>query len=71
MARNIVLGSFAIGTVAGLRSMTAPAATLGAADSHWTGPARVAAAGELIADKLIALAEDALAIGLARAATAA
>jgi len=65
MARNIVLGSFAIGTVAGLRSVTAPAATLGAADSHWTGPARVAAAAELIADKLPATPPRLLPIALA------
>lgn len=52
MARNDLARSFGIGAVAGLRSMTAPAATLGAIDSHWTGAARIAAAGELVVDKL-------------------
>jgi len=52
MARDMLLRTFGIGVVAGLRSMTAPAATLGGADSRWTGPVRFLAAGELIADKL-------------------
>lgn len=52
MAPNDLARSFGIGAVAGLRSMTAPAATLGAIDSHWTGAARFAAAGELFVDKL-------------------
>lgn len=52
MSWNIVLRGIGIGAVAGLRSMTAPAATLGGADHHWTGPARIAAAGELLVDKL-------------------
>lgn len=52
MVLNVLIRSFGIGVVAGLRSMTGPAATLAAADSHWAGPARLAAAGELIVDKL-------------------
>lgn len=52
MVINILLRSLAIGAVAGLRSMTAPAVTLGAADSVWAGTARIAAAGELVVDKL-------------------
>ncbi|GAC1301777.1 MAG: hypothetical protein NVSMB19_10290 [Vulcanimicrobiaceae bacterium] len=52
MALNVFARSFGIGAVAGLRSMTAPAAILAGADSHWTGPARLAAAGELLVDKL-------------------
>lgn len=52
MALNIFVRGFALGAAAGLRSMTAPATLLGAADSHWTGPARLAAAGELVVDKL-------------------
>jgi len=38
--------------VAGLRTMTAPAATLGALDSPWTGAGRLLAVGEYLADKL-------------------
>ncbi len=49
---NIYARTFGIGAAAGFRSLTAPAATLGAADSHWTGAARLAAAGELLVDKL-------------------
>ena len=52
MVLNVLVRCFAIGVVAGLRSMTAPAATLAAADSHWAGPARFAATGELAVDKL-------------------
>lgn len=52
MALSVLVRGLGIGAAAGLRSMSAPAATLGGADSHWTGPARLAAAGELIVDKL-------------------
>ncbi len=52
MVLNDLARSFGIGAAAGLRSMTAPAATLAGADSHWTGPARLAAAGEMVVDKL-------------------
>lgn len=52
MSAPLVLRAFAIGTVAGLRSMTAPAATLLAHESMWAGPAAFAAVGEGIVDKL-------------------
>ncbi|GAC1521525.1 MAG: DUF4126 family protein [Vulcanimicrobiaceae bacterium] len=52
MTDHPLIRAFVLGAAAGLRSMTAPAATLGAAKSRWTGPARIAAAGELIVDKL-------------------
>lgn len=52
MSAPLVLRAFAIGTVAGLRSMTAPAATLLANESMWAGPVAFAAAGEAIVDKL-------------------
>lgn len=52
MAIDILLRGLGIGAVAGLRSMAAPAAVLAGADSHWTGPARLAAVGELVVDKL-------------------
>ncbi len=52
MALPITLRTFTIGTVAGLRSMTAPAATLLARNSVWAGPVAFAAAGEMIVDKL-------------------
>ena len=41
-----------MGTVAGLRSMTAPAAVLLATESIWAGPVAFAAVGEAIVDKL-------------------
>jgi uncharacterized membrane protein len=46
------LKSLGIGGVAGLRAVTAPAATLGLLDSPWTGLARLLAAGEYVGDKL-------------------
>ena len=52
MALPMTLRTFALGTVAGLRSMTAPAATLLAHGSVWAGPVAFASAGELIVDKL-------------------
>ncbi len=41
-----------IGAVAGLRSFTAPAATLATGGSAWTGLVTALAAGECVADKL-------------------
>ncbi len=41
-----------IGAVAGLRSFTAPAATLATGGSAWTGIVTALAAGECVADKL-------------------
>jgi uncharacterized membrane protein len=49
---EIVVRCFGIGAVAGLRSMTAPAATLLAAEHPWRFAACAAAAGELVVDKL-------------------
>jgi uncharacterized membrane protein len=46
------LSSLGIGAVAGLRSMTAPAATLLSAGNSWAPLAMALAAGELVADKL-------------------
>jgi len=69
-----------IGAVAGMRSMTAPAATLSARDHPFAGLAVAAAAGELVVDKLPLtpprtlpgpLAVRALAGGLAGGAVAA
>ena len=44
--------SLGIGAVAGLRTFTAPAAVHATGDSLWAGPLFVAAAGELVGDKL-------------------
>ncbi len=52
MSASLILRAFAIGTVAGLRSMTAPAATLLENESVWAGPVAFAAVGEAIVDKL-------------------
>ncbi len=46
------LRSLGIGAVAGLRSMTAPAATLRSGGSSWAPLATALAAGECLADKL-------------------
>jgi len=55
VAASSYFKAFGIGAVAGLRTMTAPAATLGAKDSPWTGVGRLLALGEYIADKLPAI----------------
>ena len=52
MAANSYVKALGIGAVAGLRSMTAPAATLGGGGSPWTGIGRFLALGEIIGDKL-------------------
>jgi uncharacterized membrane protein len=52
MANTAYLRALSIGAVAGLRTFTAPAATLGIGRQVWSGLAIVAAAGELVADKL-------------------
>ena len=52
MATSVYARSLGIGAVAGLRSMTAPAATLLAGDRPFAGLAILAGAGELIVDKL-------------------
>jgi uncharacterized membrane protein len=52
MANSAYLRAFGIGAVAGLRTFTAPAATLGIDRQVWSGIVMVLAAGELIADKL-------------------
>ena len=52
MATTAYLKALGIGAVAGLRAMTAPAATLGARNSAWTGAARLLAFGEYVGDKL-------------------
>jgi uncharacterized membrane protein len=52
MALQAYLRALGIGAVAGLRTFTAPAATLAAGRQVWGGLAIVAAAGELFADKL-------------------
>lgn len=52
MAASVYARSLGIGAVAGLRSMTAPAATLLADDRPFAGVALLAGAGELIVDKL-------------------
>ena len=41
-----------VGASAGLRTFTAPAATLAAGGSRWARPALVVATGELVGDKL-------------------
>lgn len=52
MALTTYARSLGIGAIDGLRSMTAPAATLLAGDKPLAGLALVAAGGELIVDKL-------------------
>lgn len=52
MATTAYLKAFGIGAVAGLRAMTAPAATLAARSSPWTGAGRLLAFGEYVGDKL-------------------
>jgi uncharacterized membrane protein len=51
MANTAYARALGIGAVAGLRTFTAPAATLGVDRHLWSGAAMFAAAGELIADK--------------------
>jgi uncharacterized membrane protein len=52
MSFSPYLRSLGIGAVAGLRSMTAPAATLRSARNRWAPLATALAAGEYLADKL-------------------
>jgi uncharacterized membrane protein len=52
MGLDTYFRSAAIGASAGLRTFSAPAATLAAGGSAWTGIAIFVAAGELIFDKL-------------------
>lgn len=52
MANTPYLRALGIGAVAGLRTFTAPAATLGIDRHVWSGVVILLAAGELIADKL-------------------
>jgi uncharacterized membrane protein len=52
LANNAYFRALGIGAVAGLRTFTAPAATLGIDRQVWSGVVLVLAAGELIADKL-------------------
>jgi uncharacterized membrane protein len=52
MSFSPYLRSLGIGAVAGLRSMTAPAATLRSAHNTWAPLATALAAGEVLADKL-------------------
>lgn len=52
MAAYTYLRALGIGSVAGLRTATAVAATFEAIDSKWTGLAIAMAVGELVADKL-------------------
>jgi len=49
---NPYFAALQIGFVAGSRALVAPAATLAAEDSIWTGLAALAAVGELVIDKL-------------------
>jgi uncharacterized membrane protein len=51
-ATSAYLRAAGIGAVSGLRTFTAPAATLGARDNLWTGLVTALAAGEILADKL-------------------
>lgn len=52
LATTAYLKALGIGAVAGLRTMTAPAATLGARNSPWTGASRLLALAEYVGDKL-------------------
>jgi uncharacterized membrane protein len=52
MAISAYFKAACIGAVAGLRTMTAPAVTLAAQDSPWSGAGRLLAFGEYIGDKL-------------------
>ncbi len=52
LAAYAYLRAIGIGSVAGLRTATAVAATFEAIDSKWTGLAIAMAVGELVADKL-------------------
>ncbi len=52
MANTAYLRALGIGAVAGLRTFTAPAATLGIDRQLWSGVVFLLAAGELVADKL-------------------
>jgi uncharacterized membrane protein len=52
MVINAYVRALGIGAVAGLRTFTAPAATLGSDRQVWSGVVLLLAAGELIADKL-------------------
>jgi uncharacterized membrane protein len=52
MANLPYLRAFGVGTSCGLRAFTAPAVTLLEAGSTWGGPVAVAAAAELVYDKL-------------------
>jgi uncharacterized membrane protein len=52
MANTAYLRALGIGAVAGLRTFTAPAATLGIDRHLWSGAVMFLAAGELVADKL-------------------
>jgi uncharacterized membrane protein len=52
MANTAYVRALSIGAVAGLRTFTAPAATLGIDRHLWSGVAIFLAGGELVADKL-------------------
>jgi len=52
MVMNAYVRALGIGAVAGLRTFTAPAATLGSKGNVWSGVVLLLAAGELIGDKL-------------------
>ncbi len=52
MAISAYFKATGIGAVAGLRTMTAPAVTLAAQHSRWSGAGRLLAFGEYIGDKL-------------------